>query len=116
MGVEFDDWAQDGDVGRPCIALTHVHPEVRQATSIHFDVRMNVSTGAITTLSCANKVAALPPHECEEARAEDRDSEPRLNASRVSKLLAGTWRATVTFNSWLARASFDAVAPAVRCR
>lgn len=50
MGGEFDDWAQDGDVGRPCIALTHVHPEVRQVTSIHFDVRMNVSIRTIIAL------------------------------------------------------------------
>ncbi len=50
MGGEFDDWAQEGDVERPCIALTQVHPEVRQATSIHFGIQMNVSTGALTTL------------------------------------------------------------------
>ena len=105
MGREFDDWTQDGDVGRPCIALTQVHPEVRQATSIQFGGRMNVSTGAITALQCANRFPARPPHECEEARVEVRDSKPRLKASRVSTLLAGIWRATVTFNSWLAYAS-----------
>ena len=109
--------AQEGDVERPCVALTQVHAAVRQATLIHFDVPMNVSTGAITTLSCANKVPARPPHECEEARVEVRDSAPRLNASRVSTLLAGTRRFAAPFNPWpSSRASSDVVALAGRCR